>query len=244
MGRAMRVLIAFERTGVMRRAFAARGHDAWSCDLHPAWDGCNQHLLGDVRLFLNDGWDLLVVMHIPCTRLCNSGVRWLIVPPGQLNPEHYSPEMVEAYAAMTVEDRLAFMWRELDAAADLFSTCWNAPIKRVAVENPVMHRYARERLSFLPKPQIVQPWWFGAPFFKATGFYLRELPRLEATNRLVPPLRGTAEHKAWSRVHRMPPSPNRAILRAETFPELAEACADQWGGWALEPMDLFERLAA
>jgi len=88
----------------------------------------------------------------------------------------------------------------------------------------------------------VQPWWFGEPFFKATGFELIGLPELRPTNRLTPPAPGTDEHKAWSRVHRMPPGPERARLRSETFPGLAAACADQWGA-VLQP-DLFAQVAA
>lgn len=80
-GHSLRVLIACEFSGVVRRAFAELGHDAWSCDLLPAEDGSNRHYTGDVRDILHDGWDLLMVAHPPCTRLCNSGVRWLSVPP-------------------------------------------------------------------------------------------------------------------------------------------------------------------
>ena len=214
MADALRVLIAFEQSGAMRRAFAARGHDAWSLDIAPAMDGSNRHIIGDVRDHLHDGWDLLAVMHPPCTRLCNSGVRWLHTPPPGRTREA--------------------LWAELDEAADLVRTCWAAPIPRKALENPVMHRHARERLPALPRPQIVQPWWFGEPLFKATGFYLDGLPALNPTNRLRPPRAGTPEHRAWSRVHRMPPGPHRAINRALTPPGLATACADQWGGWAME----------
>ncbi len=207
----MRVLIGCEFSGVVRRAFAARGHDAWSCDLLPAADGSNRHLVGDVRDFLNDGWDLLAVFHPPCTRLCNSGVRWLSVPP---------PGKTEAQ-----------MWAELDEGASLFSDLWNAPVERVCVENPVMHRYARERIRNYERPaQTVQPWWFGDPAFKATGLYLRGLPPLEPTNRLSPPRPGSPDHKAWSAVHRAPPSPDRWAFRSKTFPGLAAAMADQWGG--------------
>lgn len=211
----MRVLIGCETSGVMRRAFAARGHDVWSCDLLPAEDGSNRHITGDIRDHLNDGWDLLAVMHPPCTRLCNSGVRWLHRPPN----------------GRTLEQ----MWDELDEAVALFSACWSAPIPRRAIENPVMHRHARERMpANLPKPQIVQPWWFGEPFFKATGFYLDGLPPLEATNRLVSPKPGTADHKRWSAIHRAPPGPDRWKFRSRTFDGVAEACADQWGGHAME----------
>lgn len=108
---------------------------------------------------------------------------------------------------------------------------------RVAVENPVMHRHARERLpADLPRPQIVQPWWFGEPFFKATGFYLRGLPQLTETNRMMPPRPGTPEHKSWSAVHRAPPGPDRWKFRSRTFEGVAEACAAQWGGHALGQM--------
>jgi len=207
----LRVLIGCETSGVVRRAFAARGHDAWSCDLLPSDDRSNRHIIGDVRDILDDGWDLLAVMHPPCTRLCNSGVRWLRKPP----------------PGKTLDQ----MWAELDVGAALFSACWNAPIQRVAVENPVMHRYAKERIvNFRPAAQTVQPWWFGEPFFKATGLYLRGLPELRPTNRLVPPKAGTAEHKAWSAIHRASPGKDRWRIRSRTFDGIAEAMADQWGG--------------
>lgn len=213
----LRVLIGCEESGVMRRAFAARGHEAWSCDLLPAADGSNRHIRGDVRDHLGDGWDLLVVAHPPCTRLCNSGVRWLSVPPPGRT--------------------LADMWAELDEGAALFAACWNAPVPRVAVENPVMHRHARERLpETLVKPQIVQPWWFGEPAFKATGFYLRGLPDLRPTNKLNPPKPGTDAHKHWSAIHRASPGPDRWRFRSRTFQGIADAAADQWGSVAMEAM--------
>jgi len=207
----LRVLIGCEASGTVRRAFAARGHDAWSCDLRPAEDGSNKHLRCDVRDVLNDGWDLLAVMHPTCTRLCLSGVRWLHVPP----------------PGRTADD----MQRELREGTDLFSACWNAPIERVAVENPKMHRHAMRLIrNYRPPAQIVQPWWFGEPQFKGIGLYLRNLPPLRPTNMLTPPEPGTAEHKAWSKVHRTPPGPDRWRLRSQFFPGAADAMADQWGG--------------
>lgn len=128
------------------------------------------------------------------------------------------------------------MWRELDEGVALFSACWQAPVGRVAVENPVMHRHARERMpDDLPKPQIVQPWWFGDPAFKATGFYLRGLPALVPTNKLTPPRAkdDPETHKRWSAVHRAPPGPDRWKFRSRTFPGVAQACAEQWGDWSL-----------
>ncbi|MDD8023675.1 MAG: hypothetical protein PHX82_11250 [Paracoccaceae bacterium] len=228
----MRVLIGCETSGVMRRAFAACGHDAWSVDLLPAEDGSNRHITGDLRDHLAEGWDLLAVMHPPCTRLCNSGVRWLTEPSKRL-PETYAAHEREAFARMSRDERLAFLWYDLQRGVDLFTACWRAPVPRVAIENPVMNPHARERLpADLPRPQIVQPWWFGEPFFKATGFYLRGLPRLTATNRLTPPRPGTEEHKRWSAVHRAAPGPDRWKIRSRTFEGIADACADQWGGHA------------
>ena len=206
-----RALIGCETSGVVRRAFEARGIDAWSCDLLPAEDRTNRHIVGDIRDLLDDGWDFLAVMHPPCTRLCNSGVRWLHRPP----------------RGKTVEQ----MQRELEEGVALFSACWNAPIPRVAVENPVMHRHAKALIrNFEPAAQTVQPWWFGDPAFKATGLYLRNLPSLEPTNRLSPPRPGTAEHKAWSAIHRAPPVPQRWAFRSRTFEGIANAMADQWSG--------------
>ncbi|MGJ5032282.1 hypothetical protein ACQR1I_35970 [Bradyrhizobium sp. HKCCYLS2038] len=216
----MRILIGCETSGVVRRAFAALGHDVWSCDLLPADDGSNRHIIGDVRDYLAEGWDFLAVMHPPCTRLCNSGVRWLSVPPPGRT--------------------LADMWAELDEGAALFSACWNAPIERIAVENPVMHRHAKERIAnYQPATQTVQPWWFGDPAFKATGLYLKNLPPLVPTRRLTPPRQGTAEHKTWSHVHRASQSPDRWKIRSRTYQGIAQAMAWQWGGDVREHGELF-----
>lgn len=205
-----RVLIGCEFSGTVRRAFAALGHDAWSCDLLPAEDRSNKHIVGDIREILDDGWDLLMVAHPPCTRLCNSGVRWLHVPP----------------PGRTLEE----MWADLEAGAALFSACWNAPIPRVAVENPVMHKHAKALIEgYAPPAQTVQPWWFGDSEFKSTGLYLRNLPPLQPTARLVPPKSGTEAHRLWSRVHRMPPGPDRGKERSRFFPGIAQAMATQWG---------------
>lgn len=204
----LRVLIGCATSCVALDAFLARGHDAWQCDLLPADKPTNRHIQDDIRNVIGWGWDLLIVSNPPCTRLCNSGVRWL-------------------------HERN--LWSDLDAAVDLFATCWQAPVPRVAVENPVMHRHARERMpADLVRPQIVQPWWFGDEAFKATGLYLRGLPALQPTNKLTPPKPGTDEHKRWSMIHRASPGPDRWKIRSKTFPGMADAWADQWGGYALE----------
>lgn len=206
----MRVLIGCERSGIVRRAFAALGHDAWSCDLKPAEDGSNRHIRGDVRDLLNDGWDLLAVMHPPCTRLCNSGVRWLSVPPPGRT--------------------LADMQAELIEGAALFSACWNAPIPRRAIENPVMHRHAKALIQrYRPPAQSVQPWQFGTEpggpddQKKRTCLWLDGLLPLRPT--------GTLDGStARDDVHRASPGPDRAARRSRFFPGLADAMAMQWGG--------------
>lgn len=225
-----RALIGCEASGIVRRAFERRGFDVWSCDLLPAEDGSNRHIRDDVRNLLGDRWDLLAVFHPPCTRLCNSGVRWLDEPPARLTAEHYSDEEIAAYDAMDRDARLAFMWEKLDEGAALFSDIWNADIDMIAVENPVMHRHAKERIrNFEPAAQFVQPWWFGEPFFKAIGLHLKNLPKLIATDRLTPPRPGTDEHRRWSRVHRASPGPDRWRERSRFYPGAADAMAIQWG---------------
>lgn len=216
----MRVLVACEFSGVVRRAFAARGHDAWSCDLLPAEDRSNRHITGDVRAVLGDGWDLLIVAHPPCTRLCRSGRRWLSGP-GDMTPPKKLPNGRD----------WASMIAEFEAGVDLFTDCWRAPVPRVAVENPEMHDLARRRMpADLPRPQMVQPFWFGHPEYKGTGLYLRGLPPLTATQRLVEPEKGSADWRAWNRVWRMPPGERRGHERSRFFPGIADAMADQWGG--------------
>ncbi|WP_118138481.1 hypothetical protein [Oceanicella sp. SM1341] len=202
----MRVLVACEFSGIVRRAFAARGHDAWSCDLLPAEDRSNKHIRGDARDLLNDGWDLLIVAHPPCTRLCNSGVRWLSKPPaGRTRAE---------------------MWAELDEGAALFSAFWNAPVERVAVENPVMHRHAKERIAnYAPPAQSVQPWQYGHGESKRTCLWLKNLPLLRPTDIVA---------GREARVHRMPPGPDRWRERSRFFPGIAAAMAGQWGEHAMQ----------
>jgi hypothetical protein len=202
----MRVLVACEFSGIVRRAFAARGHDAWSCDLLPAEDRSNRHIVGDARAILNDGWDLLMVAHPPCTRLCNSGVRWLSVPPPGKTADQ--------------------MQHDLQEGAALFSAFWNAPVERICVENPVMHRHAKALISNYAEPaQSVQPWQFGHGETKRTCLWLKNLQPIKPTN--------IVEGRE-ARVHRLPPSADRWRERSRFFPGIAEAMADQWGGVADE----------
>lgn len=192
----MKVLIACETSGETRRAFRDRGHEAWSCDILPADDGEDfYHIQDSVQhVFARFQWWDLVIAHPPCTRLCNSGVRWL-----------------------AERD----LWEEMKEGADLFLCCLNAPADRVAVENPVMHKYARNIIGRGPD-FTVQPWEFGDNFKKRTCFWTRNLPPLKPTSALD----GST---AAAEVHRASPGPDRWKLRSKTYPGIAAAMAEQWG---------------
>lgn len=185
----MRVLIACEFSGVVRRAFLKRGHDAWSCDLLPAEDGDHHHIRGDansVAYWHGGQWDLMVC-HPPCTHLAVSGARWF-------------------------KDKQ----KEQADALNFVRTLLDAPIPRIALENPISIISSRIR-----KPdQIIQPWQFGHGETKATCLWLKNLPKLVPTN--------IVEGRE-ARVHRMPPGPDRWKERSRTFEGIAAAMADQWG---------------
>lgn len=180
----MRILVACEFSGVVRDAFAARGCDAWSCDLLPS-ETSGKHLQCDVLKVLGDGWDIMVA-HPPCTHLASSGARW------------FKSKMREQAEA------LAFVAALLDA-----------PIPRIALENPVGVISSKIR-----KPdQIIQPWQFGHGETKATCLWLKGLPPLKPTN---------VVDGRESRVHRMSPGPDRWKERSRTYKGIAEAMAEQW----------------
>ena len=187
----MRVLVACEYSGRVRDAFRALGHDAWSCDLLPSEADPRYHLQGDVREYLGWGWSLMVA-HPECTRLCNSGVRWL-------------------------HERN--LWDELDAACHFFRELLNAPIPRIAIENPVPHKYAVERIG-RSYDFTTQPYEHGDPYTKRTCFWLKNLPPLVPSN----PVKGREPA-----VHRASPGPDRWKELSRTYPGLARAIAAQWG---------------
>jgi hypothetical protein len=205
----MNILVACEESQAVTIAFRELGYKAYSCDIlecsggHPEW-----HIQGDAIEEAYSGKYDMMIAHPPCTRLTNSGVRWLKEPPK-------SKTLVE-------------MWRGLFEGAEFYNALRDAPIKLKCIENPIMHKYARE----LIKPgyrQVVQPWWFGEEMFKGTGFELIGLPDLIPTNKLTPPKKGTEEYKKWSWVHLMSPGPQRAKLRSKTPIGIAKAMAEQWG---------------
>jgi hypothetical protein len=185
----MKVLVACEFSGIVREAFKRRGHDAWSCDLLDT-EIPGQHIKGDVLGILNDGWDLMLA-HPPCTYLANSGVRWLREQNGRFN--------------------------KMEDACDFWLALWTSPIELIAIENPIPHKYARERIG--KYDQIIQPWQFGHPETKATCLWLHGLPKLQPTN-IVEGREG--------RVWKEPPGPDRWKNRSRTYAGIANAAADQW----------------
>lgn len=149
----MRILIACEESQEVCKAFRARGHEAFSCDLQPCSGGRPEwHLRGDFRKFIFQGWDMLIA-HPPCTYLANSGVRWL-----KGNPER---------------------WELMNRGSDFFKMLWGFSwiIPKIAIENPIPHRHAG-----LPKySQIIHPWQFGHGEQKSTCLWLYGLPELKPT---------------------------------------------------------------
>lgn len=193
----MRVLVACEFSGIVRDAFRARGHDAWSCDLLPS-ERNGQHIQDDVLKYLNEGWDLMVA-HPPCTYLSRAGARWW-----------KQPERKEL----------------ADKAANFVFALRDAPIERIAIENPIGQLNQRWRYA----DQEVQPHWFGDPFSKTTCLWLKNLSPLKPT-------------KMCAKISHFLPSNTGGKKRGQqsgkgtvtggkdasrTFPGIANAMAEQW----------------
>lgn len=201
----MRVLVACEFSGVVREALnAISGVEATSCDLIPCEDGrTDYHIIGDALDLLNDGWDALLGFP-PCTYLTVSANRW--------QHDHWIKN----------KDRKKWRWHdgafhraERIKAVDFFLALANAPIKKIAIENPIGIMSTRWR-----KPdQIIQPWMFGHGEIKATCLWLKGFPELN-------PSRIVKGRKP--RVHHASPGPNRWKERSRTLPGIARAMADQW----------------
>ena len=195
----MKVLIACEYSGAVRDAFIAKGHNAISCDLLPT-DKPGPHYQGDVFDIINDGFDLMVG-HPPCTYLANSGVAHL--------------------------HKDAKRWLELFDGAEFFKKLLNADIPKIAIENPIMHKYAKRLIGDVKQSQVVQPWMFGHTEQKATCLWLKGLPDLKETNNVKKEMMRIPKNQR-ERLHYLPPSADRWKLRSTTYLGLAGAMADQW----------------
>jgi hypothetical protein len=206
------ILVGCECSGHVREAFRALGHNAWSCDLGPAWDGSPCHFQGDVREVATAyRWDMLIA-HPPCTYLSNSGVRWLWLPDGSKNEPRW--------AAMREGAALFRFLLELDTI----------PLR--VIENPVIHKYAVEEIG-ARHSQTIQPWQFGHTACKRTALWLRGVPPLQPTQIVGPPPSANSMDRAtravWHACHLAPPSPDRQAIRSITYTGIAAAMAAQWG---------------
>jgi len=195
----MNVLVACEFSGIVREAFKARGHNAWSCDLIDT-EIPGQHIIGDVRLVLDAGWDLMIA-HPPCTYLANSGVQHLHKQEGRWDK----------------------MWRGVMFFLHLLS----ASIPCIAVENPIPHGYAKlPKYTQIVEPwQFGESvtkrtclWLRALPQLKATNVVEKGERYYRAD--------GSSNGSKW---YQLPPSEDRWKHRSRTFTGIAKAMAEQWG---------------
>lgn len=216
----MKLLVACEESQTVCKAFRAKGHEAYSCDLlepsggHPEW-----HILGDALKALEGGkvttmdgtehdvgqWDMLIA-HPPCTYLSNAGARHL----------YKNHELQADRVKMGILGR------------DLFMRFWWSKISKICVENPVP-----SRVFALPQyTGIIEPYQYGHPYTKKTCLWLKGLPMLQPTDSVAPVATwcpsGSYSHK-HSEKHKGMFTTDRARNRAKTFPGIAKAMADQWG---------------
>lgn len=195
----MRILVACEYSGTVRDAFLRLGHEAISCDLLPT-DVPGPHYQGDVSDIIADGWDMMIA-HPPCTYLCSSGLHW-----NKKRPQR----------AAKTEEALRFV-----------EFLMNAPIPRIAIENPIGCISTR-----ICKPdQTIQPWQFGHPESKATCLWLKRLPVLTPTDIIPLPESGRWSNQTASGQNKLAPSKDRWKIRSTTYQGIADAMAEQWGKW-------------
>jgi hypothetical protein len=200
----MKILVACEFSGVVREEFKKLGHEAWSCDLEPTEIEGN-HYQGNVFDILNNGWDMMIA-HPPCTYLTVSGNKWF--------KEEYKNRF-----PTREQDRLK--------AIDFFMKLINAPIPKIAIENPI-----GIMSTIYKKPtQIIQPYQFGHSATKATCLWLKNLPKLQPTNIVdkgdfVVFKSGKRMSKWYAEAAKN--KTTRAKIRNKTFQGVAKAMAEQW----------------
>ena len=206
----LRVLIACEYSGIIRRAFQSLGHDAWSCDLLPSTMS-GHHIQGDVTGVLNDGWDLMIA-HPPCTYLTIAGARY-----------YNDPGRAE----------------KRNEGIEFFRLLQNAPIKRIAIENPIPFKTVMSEVGRYH--QRIQPYEFGDPHKKTICLWLKGLPPLMATDYIEVKPTGSCVRKSGPRAGKTYNyyyhQGKSGHKRSQSFPGIAKAMADQWGEWA-RPRDI------
>jgi hypothetical protein len=206
----MKVLIACEESQEVCKAFRALGHEAYSCDIqdcsggHPEW-----HLKQDVIPLLNQDWDLIIA-HPPCTFLTVTGNRWFDV-------ERYGDKAIQRH-------------KDREEAVAFFMQFVNAKCEKIAIENPIGYMST----AYKKPSQIIHPYMFGDPARKATCLWLKGLPKLIPTNMVEPIIiqyqNGKGTDNPWHMDTMKLPPKERAKARSKTFPGIAKAMAEQWGG--------------
>ena len=194
-----RILVACEFSGIVRDAFIAKGHDAWSCDLLPS-ESPGKHYQGAVQFVINHPWDLMIA-HPPCTYLSVSGSRWLYNKDGSKNEER---------------------WEKREEALDFVRFLMDAPIERICVENPVSVIASQIRKS----DQLIHPWEHGHPEEKRTCLWLKNLPKLEPSDIVydeMMKLPKKERHRIWWM------GSSKSKERSIFYPGIADAMAEQWG---------------
>jgi len=214
----MKVLVACEYSGVVRDAFINKGHEAVSCDILPSDSSLGEHYQGDVTDILYDGWDMMIA-HPPCTYLAVSGATWFYHP----EDKHLPTEKRRPHPKHPNRRHLQTL------ALDFVNLLLNAPINKIALENPVSVISTKIR-----KPeQIIQPYMFGHRESKKTCLWLNNLPLLKATNEVEPEERikhaSGRSHGKWYLETWALPKEERTKVRSTTFKGIAAAMADQWG---------------
>jgi len=231
----MNILIACEESQALTIEFRLLGHNAYSCDLlpcsggHPEWhfnidvfeviQNNGGILQNSEKVKLNGKWDLMIA-HPPCTFLAVSGARWYYHPEDKMLPtEQRRPH-----------PRFLNRAKDRDEALEFFIKLCEAPIDKIAVENPVGIVSTKYR-----KPdQTIHPWMFGDEASKATCLWLKNLPLIEPTN-----IVGKGERVYLSSGKSLPKwysdaltqsksAAERRTLRSKTFKGMARAMAFQW----------------
>ncbi len=200
----MKILIACEESQTVCKAFRAKGHEAYSCDIlpcsggHPEW-----HIQGDVFKQLNKGWDMIIA-HPPCTYFAKAGMHYLKTQPGR--------------------------WEKHAEMLALWNAIWDTPVRMIAMENPV----GWLNTNWKKPDQIIHPYYFGDPALKETCLWLRGLPILTPTNMLPRPqpthfiIRKSGKRKG-QKYYMNWREGKSAKVRSKTFQGIADAMADQWG---------------
>lgn len=206
----MKVLVACEESQEVCKAFRELGHEAYSCDIqdcsggHPEW-----HLKQDVIPLLSQEWDLIIA-HPPCTFLTVTGNRWF-------NVERYGDKAIQRQ-------------KDREKAVEFFMQFANAKCEKIAIENPIGYMST----AYKKPTQIIHPYMFGDPARKATCLWLKGLPKLIPTNMVDPVIihyqNGKGTDNPWHMDTMKLPPKERAKARSKTFPGIAKAMAEQWGG--------------